>query len=133
MNSPEKLTKNQAMVFETLSAARGPLSAYAILDRLRGEGLRAPLQIYRALDRLMELGVVHRLESINAFVACAHPHAHEEEALVAFAICEECGQVTEFAEDEVRRRLAEWAGANGFRATKTVIEMRGLCGRCGRA
>jgi Fe2+ or Zn2+ uptake regulation protein len=50
------------------------MSAYDILDRLRGSGLRSPLQIYRALGPLTEQGLVHRLESLSAFVACAHPH-----------------------------------------------------------
>ncbi|HSM41507.1 MAG TPA: transcriptional repressor, partial [Afifellaceae bacterium] len=61
------------MVFDTLLAADGPLSAYDILDRLRDKGFRAPLQVYRALDKLLALGLVHRLESLNAFIACAHP------------------------------------------------------------
>ena len=53
-------------------------------------GLRAPLQVYRALDKLVETGLVHRLESLNAFVACAHKHCHDDCAS-AFAICEKCG------------------------------------------
>ena len=66
------LTKNQSLVFETLQRADQPISAYTILDRLRDHGFRAPLQVYRALDKLVEAGLVHRLESLNAFVACAH-------------------------------------------------------------
>ena len=79
------LTRNQSLVMKTLTSADAPLSAYTILDRLRDDGLRAPLQVYRALDKLTTLGLVHRLESLNAFVACAHPDCHEH-ALVAFAI-----------------------------------------------
>lgn len=133
MIAAEKLTRNQALVLGALSAADGPLSAYTILDRLREQGFRAPLQVYRALDRLMEIGVVHRLESINAFVACAHPHAHAEKEIVAFAICQDCGQVDEFADDAMERRLSDWSDRNGFRAAKTVIEIRGRCRRCGLA
>ena len=70
----QQLTKNQGLVFDVLSHSQGPLSAYTILDKLRDHGFRAPLQVYRALEKLLEFGLVHRLESINAFVACAHPH-----------------------------------------------------------
>ncbi len=127
------LTRNQALVFEALRAADAPLSAYTILDRLRDDGLRAPLQVYRALDKLVEFGLVHRLESLNAFVACDHPagEAHgESHGTVAFAICEECGNVTEFAQQEVAKRLQGWAEAEGFHPRSTVIELRGLCEAC---
>ena len=115
MNAPP-LTKNQALVFDVLEKAEGPLSAYTILDKLRDHGFRAPLQVYRALEKLLEYGVVHRLESINSFVACAHPgencHSH---GIVAFAICESCGQVMEFHDHEVDHRLMDWNGARNSR------------------
>ena len=126
------LTRNQTLVLETLSAADGPLSAYTILDRLRGEGFRAPLQVYRALEKLLGIGLVHRLESLNAFVACAHPHCHAQ-GLIAFAICERCGQVDEFADPVVRERLTAWSSASGFRVEKTTMEIRGHCARCAAA
>ena len=133
MNAPTdamtELTRNQALVFSALSQASEPLSAYTILDRLRGDGFRAPLQVYRALDKLTEKGLVHRLESLNAFVACAHPHAHEH-GLVAFAICETCGQVDEFSDELVKERLAAWSKRTGFRPSKTTIEIRGQCKAC---
>ncbi len=71
MTSVSDLTRNQSLVFNALDGASGPLSAYDILDKLRADGFRAPLQVYRALDKLVEYGMVHRLESLNAFVACA--------------------------------------------------------------
>lgn len=123
------LTKNQTLVLNALSRAGGPLSAYTILDQLRGEGFRAPLQVYRALEKLLERGLVHRLESLNAFVACAHDHDHAH-GLTAFAICEKCGQVSEFSDEVVEERLKDWAGRSGFHATKTTIEIRGDCANC---
>jgi Fur family zinc uptake transcriptional regulator len=123
------LTRNQTLVLDTLTAAEGPLSAYTILDRLRGKGLRAPLQVYRALEKLLDFGLVHRLESLNAFVACAHPHCHAQ-GLIAFAICEDCGQVDEFSDQVVRDRLSSWSADNGFKAEKTTIEIRGHCAAC---
>lgn len=75
MAARDVLTKNQLCVLEKLETASGPLSAYTLLDQLRERGFRAPLQVYRALDTLVKSGFVHRLESINSFVACAEPHA----------------------------------------------------------
>jgi Fur family zinc uptake transcriptional regulator len=124
-----ELTRNQALVLDALTKADGPLSAYTILDRLREEGLRAPLQVYRALDKLLAAGLVHRLETLNAFVACAHPHGHNH-GLIAFAICEGCGQVDEFSDEIVRERLGAWSTARGFKAEKTMIEIRGHCANC---
>ena len=104
----EFLTRNQALVFDALSASEAPLSAYTILDKLRGDGFRAPLQVYRALEKLQDLGLVHRLESINAFVACAHPDQDCcSHGLTAFTICESCGKVTEFHDHMIEERLAQ--------------------------
>ena len=79
MAESETLTKNQALVLERLEAANSPLSAYELLDQLREEGIKAPLQIYRALEKLQAADLVHRLESLNSFVACAEPHCHAHE------------------------------------------------------
>jgi Fur family zinc uptake transcriptional regulator len=123
------LTRNQSLVLGALEKAEGPLSAYTILDRLRGDGLRAPLQVYRALDKLLAAGLVHRLETLNAFVACAHPNCHAH-GMSAFAICEDCGQVDEFSDEGVRERLGAWSQARGFKTEKTTIEIRGHCATC---
>lgn len=123
------LTRNQSLVLDALTKAEGPLSAYTILDRLREDGFRAPLQVYRALDKLLAAGLVHRLETLNAFVACAHPHCHAQ-GLIAFAICEDCGQVDEFSDEVVRNRLGAWSAAKGFKTEKTTIEIRGHCAAC---
>ncbi len=129
---PADLTRNQNLVLDALSQSGLPLSAYDILDRLRGEGLRAPLQIYRALDKLVERGLAHRLESLNAFVACADTHCHRK-GLIAFAICENCGKVDEFADPAIEERLGNWAGKKGFKVERTTMEIRGKCADCLKA
>ena len=129
MAGRDSLTRNQLLVLQRLEAAVGPLSAYTLLDLLREDGFRAPLQVYRALDTLVKGGFVHRLESINAFVACAEPHDHSH-SMTAFAICDKCGQVTEFSDETVGRQLDQWVGSTGFVAKKAVIEFRGTCGKC---
>ncbi len=130
MAHEQNLTKNQSLVFEKLSSADGPMSAYDLLDELREQGLKAPLQIYRALEKLQEVDLVHRLESMNSFVACAQPNCHAKTGLVAFAICEKCGTVSEFSDDVVQTRLADWATERDFTPTKTSLEIRGLCQGC---
>lgn len=129
MADTRELTRNQALVLEVLSRTEGPLSAYALLDQLREHGFRAPLQVYRALDKLIGYGLVHRLESLNSFVACAHPHDHCN-GLVAFAICDRCGQVDEFDDVVVEERFRHWSREHGFQIAKTTIEMRGTCSNC---
>ncbi|NVK35110.1 MAG: transcriptional repressor [Rhodobacteraceae bacterium] len=126
---PAALTKNQALVFSALSDANGPLTAYAILDELRGDGFKAPLQVYRALEKLIEGGLVHRLESLNAFVACRHPTGCSHQ-WAAFAICESCGDVKEFSPDKAMDLLKDWAENDGFKLAKTTVELRGQCPAC---
>lgn len=123
------LTKNQAMVFDALTKADGPLSAYAILDQLRGSGFRAPLQVYRALDKLVDLGLVHRLESLNAFVACRHPEWDTHE-MAAFAICDVCGGVAELSSEKLARQLRTVAREAQFAPKTSTIELRGVCAAC---
>lgn len=124
-----KLTRNQSRVLGALSQNSSPSSAYDLLDQLRDEGLRNPLQIYRALNALIEHGLVHRLESLNAFVVCAHPHGHEH-GLIVFAICTVCGRVEEFSDPLITERLSEWSAAHAFKPAHTIIEMRGTCSAC---
>lgn len=122
------LTANQEKVLGVLQETNGPLSAYAILDQLRSEGLKAPLQVYRALDKLIALGHVHRLESLNAFTACCHPdHNHNS---VIFTICEACDLVTEVHDKALDNALDTLANQQNFKPRSTVIELRGLCQSC---
>ena len=129
---PADLTRNQELVLGTLTQSSAPLSAYDILDRLRADGLRAPLQVYRALEKLTERGLAHRLESLNAFVACADSHCHRK-GLIAFAICENCGRVNEFADEQIEDRLSAWTAQTGFKVERTTMEIRGRCAECLKA
>lgn len=123
------LTKNQLLVMDELSKAGGPLGAYAILDQLRDHGFRAPLQVYRALDKLVEAGLVHKLESLNAFVACRQPGCESHET-TAFMICESCGQTSEITDSALAKRLKTLARNFEFALQETTIELRGICCDC---
>lgn len=125
------LTKNQSLVMNALSDAKGPLSAYTILDELRDHGFRAPLQVYRALEKLVEFGLVHRLESLNAFVACQHPSCEgESKETVLFTICEKCGNVQELVNDGLVGSIKDLAQKIEFSLHESVIELRGVCANC---
>lgn len=129
VHATSELTKNQALVMGALSQSESPLSAYTILDQLRDDGFRAPLQVYRALDKLVEFGLVHRLESLNAFVACRHPGCDAHQT-IAFMICETCGQVNEISDNSLAERLTKLASKAGFALKKSTVELRGICGNC---
>ena len=124
------LTPGRRAILDLLCEAGRPLGAYDMLDRLAGASGRrpAPLAVYRALDYLLENGLVHRLASRNAFVACGRRHAQAEP--VVFLICDSCGKVEESASPEFARNLAQTAAAAGFRSNGAVIEVSGSCATC---
>ena len=102
-----QLTTNQQHVLATLQQASEPLSAYALLDRLRGHGFSAPMQVYRALERLAKDGLVHRLATLNAYVPCDQPTSCQH-GVRAFAICDHCGHVDEFIDHDLRKVCTTW-------------------------
>jgi Fur family zinc uptake transcriptional regulator len=125
----ERLTPIRRRVLEALLATHLPLGAYELIDRLAVRGARpAPITVYRALDFLREQGLVHRIESRNAFIACVHNHAAE--ALVVFLICERCGAVGEASSADVTSTLTAAARAAGFMPKSPVIEISGICTHC---
>ncbi len=130
----QRLTPIRRNVLAVLLGSHKPLGAYEIIDRLAPEtaGRRgprpAPITAYRALEFLRENGLVHRIESRNAFIACVHNHAMG--ALVVFLICEDCGVVGEASSAEVATTLASAARAAGFTPKSPVIEITGVCSHC---
>ena len=125
----QKLTPIRRQVLQALLASHKPLGAYEIIDELAKAMPRpAPITVYRALDFLMANGLVHRIESRNAYLACAHDH--DEAALVAFLICERCGSVGEIPAAPVAQSINAAARASGFVAKLSVVEITGTCAHC---
>jgi Fur family transcriptional regulator, zinc uptake regulator len=116
---------NEREVLDLLTRQQVPLSAYDILDHLRGTRLRAAVQVYRALEKLSGLGLVHRLESLNAYVACHCAHA---ETSPGFMLCTCCGGVREF--DAGKSVSAVQNQVAGFKITSPSVELKGLCAHC---
>jgi Fur family zinc uptake transcriptional regulator len=126
----QRLTPIRRDVLAALLASHQPLGAYEIMERVAHSGPRpAPITVYRALDFLRENGLVHRIESRNAFVACVHAHADGD--LVVFLICERCGMVGEAGSMEMAATLKSAAQAAGFTPKSPVIEVGGICTHCG--
>lgn len=125
----QRLTPMRRHVLEALLTSHKPLGAYEIMDRLAADtGRPAPITVYRALDFLRDNGLVHRIESRNAFVACVREHAETDP--VVFLICEHCGAVGEAAASNIADALKASARAAGFLPKSPVIEIAGVCSHC---
>jgi Fur family zinc uptake transcriptional regulator len=124
-----KLTKNQSLVLEVLESHRIPLSAYSILEQLANAGLRAPPQVYRALEKLIDCGLIHKLESINSYVACQHRHCGSHQ-VTSFAICDSCDRVSEIIDVEFESKLHGLAEKVGLKPKHSTVEIHGLCEDC---
>ena len=123
-----RLTSRRCRVLEIICASGKPLGAYDILDAMRAAvpGV-APPTVYRALDFLMAQGLVHKLETLHAFIDCAHPgHCHAGQ----FLICAECGDVTELEDGGIARSLQQASEKRGFSPRRRIVEMLGTCAHC---
>ncbi len=123
-----QFTPVRRRVLEILLERHRALGAYDILDVLRQEGKGSqPPVAYRALDFLVKNGFAHKIERLNAFVACAHPG---ESHAPAFLICRKCDKVAEAEADPASGMLGHSAARIGFRIERAVVEAEGLCPAC---
>ncbi len=134
-----RLTEIRARVLALVAEAGKPIKAYDLLEQIRvdksadgeGAGAAAPPTVYRALDFLLANGFIHKLESINAFVACHHPNAAQHS--VPFLICDRCHSATELEDAGIVATLDAAARALGFAPQAQTLEVHGLCARCAQA
>lgn len=123
-----RLTAQRRRVLELVWRSDRPLGAYDILAAIRAaQPKAAPPTVYRALDFLLEQGLIHKLQSLHAYVGCAHPgepHAGQ------FLICTACGEVTELEDAGVTRSLGKAAAATGFAPDQPMVELTGTCSDC---
>lgn len=129
-----RLTPIRARVLGLIADAGKPLKAYDLLDQVRegeGPGAAAPPTVYRALDFLLANGFIHKLQSVNAFVACHHPSTAQHS--VPFLICDGCHNAVELEDRHVVSALDERARALGFEPQAQTLEVHGLCARCSAA
>ena len=132
--SSRKARGRVADILEALLASPRPLSAYDLIATIGPRVPASPPTIYRALKKLISDGKVHRIESLNAFVACRHSSCaesdHEHARGVSFAICDRCGSVDEFFDPVVGERLEADLSARSFLPRAVTVEVRGLCAGC---
>ncbi|MDP3256202.1 MAG: Fur family transcriptional regulator [Bosea sp. (in: a-proteobacteria)] len=123
------LTTLRREVLAIFAGAPRPLKAYEIVERLSTPSRRvSPISVYRSLDFLIEIGIVHRLATQNAFVARDRDRAQDE--TLVFMICQCCGDVDEAVLPGMTRSLAATADAHGFRSRGHSIELQGECEDC---
>jgi Fur family zinc uptake transcriptional regulator len=126
-----RLTPIRARVLGLIADGGKPLKAYDLLEQVRsgeGAGAAAPPTVYRALDFLLANGFIHKLESVNAFVACHHPNTAQHS--VPFLICDRCHNAVELEDKHVVALLDERARALGFMPQAQTLEVHGLCADC---
>lgn len=126
-----RLTAQRRDVLGCVARSHSAVGAYDIIERMAEQGARpAPITVYRALEFLQAHGLVHKIESRNAFVACSHAHEGQPAAML---ICETCGTVAELDAAEIFAGLKAAATAQGFTGHHAIVEMTGLCSTCARA
>lgn len=104
------------------------VKAYDLLDQLAAEGGSAkPPTVYRALDFLMEEGLVHKIESLNAFIGCPHPG---DEHVSQFLICDSCENVEEVSSAALAKAVTTAAAGEEFAIKRQTVELHGTCARC---
>ena len=127
-NKNLRFTKIRKKVLQLIWSSHKPIGAYEILDSLRAEKIKAePPTVYRALSFLIDARLVHRLDSLNAFVGCVDPeNTHQGQ----FFICQDCSNVSEFNDHEISDLVESKMKNNGFSATHQILEVTGHCNNC---
>ena len=123
----QKLTRIRRKVLHLLLESEEPAKAYDLLANLDGEGSAKPPTIYRALDFLQEVGLAHKIESLNAYVACGHAsHSHS----AVFLICDSCGGAEELHAITTAAAVEAETSAAGFKISRATLEAHGTCRAC---
>ncbi len=127
-SSGARMTRDRQAVLEVLLADHRPQGAYKILESIDWKGRRpAPAAVYRALDFLVAHGLAHKVESLNAYIACDQAdHPHRAKIL----ICEDCGRVAELAGTAIDKAIARAAAAADFTVKSSTVEVAGICNAC---
>jgi Fur family zinc uptake transcriptional regulator len=129
-----RLTPLREQVLQLVWQSHVPLGAYAILDLLAeqsaGTKRQAPPTVYRALEFLLEQGLVHRINSLNAFIGCSQPRSEHHSQ---FLICRQCKSAVEIVDPALDQSMQALAQRAHFSAEGTFVEITGLCSTCRRA
>ena len=125
-----RLTSIRRRVLELIWSSHRPIGAYSLLEVLKQERANAaPPTIYRALEFLLEQGLIHRIESQNAYIGCPNPDPDQQHKGM-FLICTDCGNAVELEETKIDRLLRNSASNQGFVIESRTVEAAGLCPEC---
>lgn len=123
-----RLTAQRRQVLELIWQGHRPIGAYELLEAMRNDGTRAaPPTVYRALDFLLANGLIHRIESLNAYVGCNHPGTPHQGQ---FLVCSDCHHVAELEDTTITRQVCDSARKVGFDVEQQTVEVRGRCVNC---
>ena len=123
-----RLTYIRRRVLELIWDSHKAVKAYDLLDRLsNSEKSVRPPTVYRALEFLMAHGLVHRVDSLNAFIGCS---GSDEQHNAQFLICQECGEVSEMDGAMIGQAVARQAAEAGFNVRRQMVELHGECPGC---
>ncbi|OUS06193.1 Fur family transcriptional regulator [Gammaproteobacteria bacterium 54_18_T64] len=124
-----RLTPMRESVLHLLWQSHRPLGAYKIIEQLSAAGGKRilPPTVYRALDFLLELGLIHRLATLNAYIGCPFPDSVHSDY---FLLCRECGSVAECSAESVNKAIVSTAERAGFFVESQTVEILGLCTPC---
>jgi Fur family zinc uptake transcriptional regulator len=129
-----RFTDLREQVFLLIWQSHKPLGAYVIMDKLAELSKRriAPPTVYRALEFLLDLKLIHRINSLNAYIGCTNPKSHQSSALKTnyFLICSECHDTQEIISPLISDSISQASSEPGFVAQKIWLEVTGLCKQC---
>lgn len=124
-----RLTSLREQVLELIWQSHQPLGAYTLMDMLAKVSIRkvAPPTVYRTLDFLLEEGLIHRINSLNAFIGCPSPGEKHQSH---FLICQNCKVAVELDNPQLQQSVVDAAAESGFSVASHNIEINGLCPSC---
>jgi len=123
-----RLTAIRKRILELICASHKAIGAYELLDLFKLEDPKAkPVTIYRALDFLMEAGLVHKIESLNAFIGCLEAEKQHKSVIL---ICDNCKNAYEVDATAVSDSLFALSESMQFKPQRLTLELHGLCASC---
>ena len=119
-------------VVELLGRQHCCLSAKEITAALHEQGREIGMaSVYRAREVLDELKLVQRLDAGEGVVRYEPAHAGGDHH--HHIVCEGCGAVASYEDEELERAIGRLAGRLSWRVDSHDVVLRGTCPRCAAA
>ena len=129
-----RLTDLRQQVLVLIWQSHRPLGAYTLMDMLAEASSRrvAPPTVYRALEFLLDLGLIHRINSLNAYIGCSDPQSHQQQrqSINYFVICRQCQDSREIIDKPLAQQIYQASSHDGFEPQQQWLEVSGICAEC---